>query len=86
LNDLKKLPSCSEFNGITVAEKLIEQTGYRRKIRNQNFEKLEGFCWILHPLWNKIATLVALSARVEGAEEASRNVAMQAAAMFHRFR
>jgi elongation factor Ts len=31
---------------------------------------------------NKIATLVALSARVEGAEEASRNVAMQAAAMF----
>jgi elongation factor Ts len=34
---------------------------------------------------NKIATLVALSARVEGAEEASRNVAMQAAILY-RFR
>ena len=30
---------------------------------------------------NKIATLVALSASVPGAEEASRNVAMQASAM-----
>jgi elongation factor Ts len=30
---------------------------------------------------NKIATLVSLSANVAGAEEASRNVAMQAAAM-----
>jgi elongation factor Ts len=31
---------------------------------------------------NKIATLVALSANPAGAEEVSRNVAMQAAAMF----
>jgi elongation factor Ts len=52
---------------------------YRRKIRNQNFEKLEGALLDLIHSGNKIATLVALSARVEGAEEASRNVAMQAA-------
>jgi elongation factor Ts len=38
-------------------------------------------CWSYIHSGNKIATLVALSARVEGAEEASRNVAMQAAAM-----
>jgi elongation factor Ts len=52
------------------------------KIRNQNFEKLEG-ALDLHPPGNKNRNISILSARVEGAEEASRNVAMQAAAMFH---
>jgi elongation factor Ts len=73
----------SDFNGITVAEKLIEQTGViGEKIEIASFERLEGaFVGSYIHAGNKIATLVALSANVEGAEEASRNVAMQAAAM-----
>ena len=73
----------SDFNGITVAEKLIEQTGViGEKIEIASFERLSGaFIGSYIHAGNKIATLVALSANVEGAEEASRNVAMQAAAM-----
>jgi elongation factor Ts len=73
----------SDFNGITVADKLIEQTGViGEKIEIASFERLEGvFIGSYIHAGNKIATLVSLSANVEGAEEASRNVAMQAAAM-----
>jgi elongation factor Ts len=73
----------SDFNGITVAEKLIEQTGViGEKIEVASFARLSGaFVGSYIHAGNKIATLVALSASVEGAEEASRNVAMQAAAM-----
>lgn len=73
----------SDFNGITVADKLIEQTGViGEKIEIGSFERLEGaFVGSYIHAGNKIATLVSLSANVDGAEEASRNVAMQAAAM-----
>jgi elongation factor Ts len=73
----------SDFNGITVAEKLIEQTGViGEKIEIGSFERLEGaFVGSYIHAGNKIATLVALSANVAGGEEAARNVAMQAAAM-----
>ena len=73
----------SDFNGITVADKLIEQTGViGEKIEVGAFEKLEGaFIGSYIHAGNKIATLTSLSANVEGAEEVSRNVAMQAAAM-----
>ncbi len=73
----------SNFNGITVAEKLIEQTGViGEKIEVASFARLSGaFVGSYIHAGNKIATLVALSASVDGAEEASRNVAMQAAAM-----
>jgi elongation factor Ts len=73
----------ADYNGITVAEKLIEQTGViGEKIEIGSFERLEGaFVGSYIHAGNKIGTLVALSAAVEGAEEASRNVAMQAAAM-----
>ena len=73
----------SDFGGITVAEKLIEQTGViGEKIEVGSFERLEGaFVGSYIHAGNKIATLVALSANVAGGEEAARNVAMQAAAM-----
>ncbi|RTY94007.1 translation elongation factor Ts [Flavobacterium sp. GT3R68] len=73
----------ADFNGITVAEKLIEQTGViGEKLEIRTFEKLEGaFIGSYIHSGNKIATLVALSAKVDGAEEAARNIAMQAAAM-----
>ncbi len=73
----------SNFHGITVADKLIEQTGViGEKLEIRTFEKLSGtFVGSYIHSGNKIATLVALSANISGADEASRNVAMQAAAM-----
>ena len=73
----------ADFNGMTVADKLIEQTGViGEKLEVRSFERIEGaFVGSYIHSGNKIATLVALSANVDGAEEASRNVAMQAAAM-----
>ena len=81
--DTKEAFLAADFNGITVAEKLIEQTGViGEKIEIASFERLSGaFVGSYIHAGNKIATLVALSASVAGAEEASRNVAMQAAAM-----
>jgi len=73
----------SDFNGITVADKLIEQTGViGEKIEIASFEKLKGaFVGSYIHAGNKIATLTALSANVAGGDEAARNVSMQAAAM-----
>lgn len=73
----------ADFNGTTVADKLIEQTGViGEKLEIRTFEKLEGaFIGSYIHSGNKIATLVALSKNIEGAEEVARNVAMQAAAM-----
>ncbi len=81
--DTKEDFLASNFNGITVAEKLIEQTGViGEKIEIKSFEKLNGaFVGSYIHAGNKIATLVSLSANVAGGEEAARNVAMQAAAM-----
>lgn len=73
----------ASFESFTVAEKLIEQTGViGEKIEVSSFERLKGsFVGSYIHAGNKIATIVSLSANVDGAEEASRNVAMQAAAM-----
>jgi elongation factor Ts len=73
----------ADFNGITVADKLIEQTGViGEKLEIRTFEKLEGaFIGSYIHSGNKIATLVALSAKIEGTDEVARNIAMQAAAM-----
>ena len=73
----------ADFNGMTVEEKLIEQTGViGEKIEIGSFERLKGtFVGSYIHAGNRIATLVSLSANVEGGEEAARNVAMQAAAM-----
>jgi elongation factor Ts len=81
--DTKEALLASNYNGITVAEKLIEQTGViGEKIEIRSFEKLEGaFIGSYIHSGNKIATLVALSANIAGADEVARNVSMQAAAM-----
>ena len=73
----------SNFNGITVADKLIEQTGViGEKLEIRTFERLEGaFVGSYIHSGNKIATLTALSAIVDGGDEAARNISMQAAAM-----
>ena len=68
---------------MTVAEKLTEQTGViGEKIEIGSFEKLDApFVGSYIHAGNKIATLVGLSASVDGAAEAAKDVAMQAAAM-----
>ena len=73
----------SDFEGMKVSEKLLEQTGViGEKIEIGGFERLEApFVGSYIHAGNKIATLVSLSAAVEGAAEAAKNVAMQAAAM-----
>ena len=73
----------SDYNGMTVSEKLIEQTGViGEKIEIGGFKKLEApFVGSYIHAGNKIATLVGLSAKVDGADTAAKDVAMQAAAM-----
>jgi elongation factor Ts len=81
--DTKEAFMAADFKGITVADKLIEQTGViGEKIEIRGFEVLTGnFVGSYIHAGNKIATLVSLSHNVEGGAEVSRNVAMQAAAM-----
>lgn len=73
----------AKFDTITVAEKLIEQTGViGEKIEIGAFEKVEApFVNFYIHAGNKIATLVGLSANVNGADVVAKDVAMQAAAM-----
>ena len=73
----------ADFNGMTVAEKLIEQTGViGEKIEINAFEKIEApFVGFYIHAGNKIATLVGLSSNVEGSDVVAKDVAMQVAAM-----
>lgn len=73
----------ADFNGISVQDKLTEQTGViGEKIEIGGFEKLNApFVGSYIHAGNKIATLVGLSDAVDGAAVAAKDVAMQAAAM-----
>ncbi len=73
----------ADFNGISVSEKLIEQTGViGEKLEISAFEKIEApFIGSYIHAGNKIATLVGLSANVNGADVVAKDVAMQVAAM-----
>ena len=73
----------ADFDGMTVAEKLIEQTGViGEKIEIGGFKRLEApYVGSYIHAGNKIASLVGLSSAVENAAEVSKNVAMQVAAM-----
>ena len=73
----------ADFNGITVSEKLIEQTGViGEKIEINAFEKIEApYVGFYIHAGNKIATLVGLSANIPGSDVVAKDVAMQVAAM-----
>ena len=73
----------ADFNGMSVSEKLIEQTGViGEKLDINAFETVEApFVGSYIHAGNKIATVVGLSANVDGAEEVAKDVSMQAAAM-----
>ena len=73
----------SDFHRMTVAEKLIEQTGViGEKIEIGSFERIEGpYLGAYIHAGNKIAAISSLSANVEGAAEVAKSVSMQVAAM-----
>ncbi|MCY2685704.1 translation elongation factor Ts [Salinimicrobium sp. TH3] len=72
-----------QYKGITVQEKLTEQTGViGEKIEIGDFRTLEApFVGSYIHAGNKIAVLTGLSAKTDNAEEVAKNVSMQAAAM-----
>jgi elongation factor Ts len=73
----------ADYKGLSVQDKLTEQTGViGEKIEIGDFRTLEApFVGSYIHAGNKIAVLTGLSKNVDGAEEAAKNVAMQAAAM-----
>jgi elongation factor Ts len=73
----------SDFGGITVAEKMIEQTGViGEKVDINDFTRVEApYVGSYIHVGNKIAALVGLSAKVDGVETVAKDLAMQAASM-----
>ncbi|MFL2629021.1 MAG: translation elongation factor Ts [Flavobacteriaceae bacterium] len=73
----------ANFNGISVNDKLTEQTGIiGEKIELKEFKRIDNnyVGYYIHA-GNKIASLVSLSEKIEQSEELSKNIAMQVAAM-----
>ena len=72
-----------DYKGITVQDKLTEQTGViGEKIEIGDFRTLEApFVGSYIHAGNKIAVLTGLSGKSDNAEEIAKNVSMQAAAM-----
>ena len=72
----------ANFDGMTVAEKLVEQTGViGEKLAINSFKKLEAPYVGTYVHINKIAALVGLSAKVDKAEVLVKDIAMQVASM-----
>lgn len=72
----------ADFGGMTVAEKLVEQTGViGEKLEITSFEKLDAPYVGQYVHINKIAALVGLSAKVDNVETLVKDVAMQVASM-----
>ena len=72
----------ADFGGMTVADKLIEQTGViGEKLEITAFDKIEAAYVGAYTHIGKIAALVGLSNTVDNAETLSKNVAMQVASM-----
>jgi elongation factor Ts len=72
----------ADFGGMTVADKLIEQTGViGEKLEITAFEKMEAAYVGAYTHIGKIAALVGLSNAVDNAGVLSKDVAMQVASM-----
>jgi elongation factor Ts len=72
----------ADFDGMTVTEKLIEQTGViGEKLEITAFEKLEAPYVGQYVHINKIAALVGLSSKVDNVETLVKDVSMQVASM-----
>ena len=72
----------ADFEGMTVANKLIEQTGViGEKLEITAFEKIEAAYVGAYTHIGKIAALVGLSSPVDNAAILSKDIAMQVASM-----
>ena len=72
----------SDFEGMSVQEKLTEQTGViGEKIEIGGFKTLEAPFVGSYIHGNKIGALVGLSSAIDGAAELGKNVSMQVASM-----
>ncbi|MEZ7893620.1 MAG: translation elongation factor Ts [Polaribacter sp.] len=72
----------ADFGGMTVADKLIEQTGViGEKLEITAFDKIEAAYVGAYTHIGKIAALVGLSTAIDNAETLSKDVAMQVASM-----
>ncbi len=72
----------ADFGGMTVAEKLIEQTGViGEKLEINSFSKLEAPYVGSYVHINKIAALVGLTAKVDKIDILAKDLAMQIASM-----
>lgn len=81
-HDSKESFLAADFGGMTVADKLVEQTGViGEKLEINAFEKLEAAYVGTYVHINKIAALVGLSSAVAKADVLSKDVAMQIASM-----
>ncbi|GAA3563933.1 translation elongation factor Ts [Snuella lapsa] len=80
--DSKDAFLASDFDGMTVADKLVEQTGViGEKLDINAFEVIEAPYVGSYVHINKIAALVGLSAKVDNAETLVKDAAMQVASM-----
>ena len=81
-HDSKENFLAADFGGMTVAEKLTEQTGVvGEKLEITGFEKLQAPYVGTYVHINKIAALVGLSSKVDNVETLVKDVAMQVASM-----
>lgn len=72
----------ADFGGMTVAEKLIEQTGViGEKLDVSAFERVEASFVGSYVHGGKIAAIVGLTDAVDKADELTKDLAMQAASM-----
>ncbi|AXT51455.1 elongation factor Ts [Aquimarina sp. BL5] len=72
----------SDFGGMTVAEKLVEQTGViGEKLEINAFSRLEAPYVGSYVHINKIAALVGLSSKVDKSDVLAKDLAMQIASM-----
>ena len=81
-HDSKEAFLAADFGGMTVADKLIEQTGViGEKLDIKAFDKIEAAYVGSYVHINKIAAVVGLSSKVDNAEVLVKDVAMQVASM-----
>jgi elongation factor Ts len=81
-HDNKESFLAADFGGMTVVEKLIEQTGViGEKIEITAFERVEAPFVGSYTHGGKIAALVGLTASVDNADVLTKDVAMQIASM-----
>ncbi|MHA7055955.1 translation elongation factor Ts [Aquimarina sp. M1] len=80
--DSKEEFLASDFGGMTVAEKLVEQTGViGEKLEINAFAKLKAPYVGSYVHINKIAALVGLSSKVDNVDVLAKDLAMQIASM-----